>query len=141
MFESARLSGTDRFSADKILTLLKGAMPRGCDRMLGLSSRDIFSPKTVKGQKIPYWGIFGLGYQPGNACVVSDFRLKKFNGKTEDLTVNVVLHECGHNFGLPHCSADSACLMNDAKGTIQTLFREKKWLCPSCRKKINPLRT
>ena len=59
-------------------------------------------------------------------------RLVKFTGKTNDFVVNTVLHEIGHTFNLDHCDKDERCLMNDAKGTIATLYKEQKWLCPAC---------
>jgi predicted Zn-dependent protease len=34
--------------------------------------------------------------------------------------------------GLPHCTYDPECLMNDAGGTIKQVDREKKRLCSSC---------
>lgn len=135
-FEAARLKGTQRYSASQILNLMKAEIPAGCDRLLALTSSDIFTSKMVNGYENPYWGIFGLGYQPGRVCVVSDFRLKKFRKQHDELLVNVVLHESGHNYGLAHCNRDTACLMNDARGTIKTLFRERKWLCPACRKQV-----
>ena len=125
-------SPTGRYSAAKLLDLLDGQLNGRKGKMLGLTSYDIFCEKNG----VKEWGIFGLGNCPGSSCVVSDFRLKKFKDKTEEFTINTTLHELGHTFGLPHCDYDERCLMNDAKGTIKTLYREKRWLCPHCAAKI-----
>jgi archaemetzincin len=129
MPENCRLTNTLRYSANGMLEWLKKQKPADCDRILGVSTRDIY---TRKGSH-PHWGIFGLGYRPGVACIVSDNRLMQFGKKTDEFLTLVTLHEIGHNLGLPHCSKHMSCLMNDAKGTAKTLFNEKKWLCSHCR--------
>jgi len=131
-FDHAKLAGTERYDARIILKELLKKIPKGYDKILGLSDRDIFTEKTVNAVKYSHWGIFGLGYQPGRACIVSDFRLLKFGKETDSLVVKVALHEMGHTFGLPHCNRDQRCMMNDAKGTVKTLFHENEWLCAYC---------
>jgi archaemetzincin len=128
MPESCLLKNTKRYSADSILKWLLKQKPVQCDRILGVTTYDIYTNKN----KNPHWGIFGLGYKPGKACIVSDFRLKQFGNRRDTFLTLVTLHEIGHNLGLPHCEKHPACLMNDAKGTAKTLFAEKKWLCPGC---------
>ena len=130
MPENCRLKNTQRYSAPLMLKWLTGRKPAGCDRILGVCSRDIF---TKKGSN-PHWGIFGLGYKPGQACIVSAHRLKQFANRRDTFLTLVTLHEIGHNLGLPHCNKHPNCLMNDAKGTAKTLFAEKKWLCANCRR-------
>ncbi len=132
IMESARLGTSMRFSADKILQLLKQKSIHSSDKILGLTSYDIYTPKKVNGTMNPYWGIFGLGQHPGISCVVSDNRLVEFGGKTIEFVTNVTLHEIGHTPGLDHCDKDARCLMNDAKGKGATLFNEGKWICPNC---------
>jgi archaemetzincin len=129
MPENSRLKSTDRYSAPAILEWLKKQKPTNYDRILGVTTRDIY---TRKGP-YPHWGIFGLGYKPGDACIVSEFRLKQFGNNTDTFLTLVTLHEIGHNLGLPHCAKHPSCLMNDAKGKAKTLFSEKKWLCSNCR--------
>lgn len=129
---SCLLEDTKRYSASAMLGWLKKQKPVHCDRILGVTTYDVF---TKKGQ-YPHWGIFGLGYKPGEACIVSDHRLKQFNIRRDTFLTLVTLHEIGHNLGLPHCDKHPFCLMNDAKGTARTLFAEKKWLCANCRKLV-----
>lgn len=137
IYSEARLAGTMRYNAGKLLDLLDNKLLNKKDKILGLTNYDIYTSKKVKGVQYPHWGIFGQSICPGNPCIVSDFRLLKFTGKTDFFVVNTVLHEIGHTFGLPHCENDEKCLMNDAKGTIQTLYKESKWLCPVCMRKLN----
>lgn len=119
-----------RYRADSLLIWLELNKPEQACCILGLTDKDI---SCTKGD-IADWGIFGYGYQPGPACVVSTFRLKRNasgDAHFRERFAKVVLHELGHNFGLPHCPA-TLCLMGDAKGTINTVDQEQKMLCPAC---------
>lgn len=114
----------NRFRADSIIKNLKTKI--GQDSVIvGLSNKDI---GTTKGN-IRDWGIMGLGYHPGKACVVSDFRLSEKNKKEQ--FYKVVLHELGHTEGLPHCKIKS-CLMRDAEGGNP--IDQEKDFCRDCRK-------
>lgn len=78
----------------------------------------------------------GLGYCPGNACVVSTFRLARNNTATQ--FYKVAIHELGHTQGLPHCK-NKTCYMRDAEGgnpldeetgfcaPCTTILRNKGW--------------
>lgn len=101
-------------------------------KIVGLTEKDI---STTKGE-IEDWGVFGLGYLPGKACIVSTFRL---GAKAEpadaerikrERLVKVVIHEIGHNFGLDHCP-EIRCTMQDAMGSILTVDRENGF-CRKC---------
>lgn len=70
----------------------------------------------------------GLGYMPGNACVISTFRLKG-NNQAEKL-YKVAIHELGHTQGLPHCP-DKSCFMRDAEGKDH--LNEEVHFCPKCK--------
>lgn len=114
----------NRFRADSIIKNLKTKI--GQDSVIvGLSNKDI---STTKGN-IRDWGIMGLGYHPGKACVVSDFRLSEKNKKEQ--FYKVVLHELGHTEGLPHCKIKD-CLMRDAEGGNP--IDQEKDFCRDCRK-------
>lgn len=131
-----------RFSADSLLVYLKSAKPDSLDIMLGLTAADIFTTKknpdgTIRHPTYKYavWGIFGLGHCPGSACVISSYRLKSNgSGKTRKRLRNVVLHELGHNLGLPHC-IHTSCIMTDANEDIRTIDNSSQLLCESCRNK------
>lgn len=117
-----------RYKADSLLVFQKQLAKGGIRSVIGFTAKDI-STAT------PDWGIFGLGYCPGKACVISTYRLQKASATTVQLKerlLKVVLHELGHNLGLPHCTYDKECLLTDAGGTIKQVDKEKKWLCNHC---------
>ncbi len=96
-----------RYRADSIIRFLRDAI--GDDSTLvGLTQKDISATKG----SLPDFGIMGLGYRPGDACVVSTFQLR---GNKEKQFYKVVLHELGHTEGLPHCAVKT-CFMRDAEG-------------------------
>lgn len=117
-----------RYKADSLLVFQKQLAKDGIRSVIGFTAKDI-STAT------PDWGVFGLGYCPGKACVISTYRLKKASVTTVQLKerlIKVVLHELGHNLGLPHCTFNKECLLTDAGGTIKQVDRERKWLCSKC---------
>lgn len=123
----------NRYKADSLIKFLKIKIPKGCDFILGITGKDI----STKDETHEDWGVFGLGFLGGPSSVVSDFRLKKSakdKNHLQERLVKVVLHELGHTFGLPHCTSDKRCLMEDADGTIKSVDREEKYLCESCKK-------
>ena len=98
----------DRYRADSLIRYLSRF--GSTDTILvGLTDKDI---STTKGQ-IRDWGVMGLGYCPGNACVISTYRLSKAD--LDSQFYKVVIHELGHTLGLPHCK-DTTCFMRDAEG-------------------------
>ncbi|GAA4139273.1 archaemetzincin family Zn-dependent metalloprotease [Flavobacterium chungbukense] len=121
--EKSFYSPRNRYRADSIIKNLKNKI--GKDSVIvGLSHFDISTTKNG----IKDWGIMGLGYRPGKACVVSDFRLSSKN-KNEQF-YKLVLHELGHTEGLPHCK-EKACLMRDAEGGNP--FDQEKSFCNNCK--------
>lgn len=91
---------------------------------IGLTSKDI---STTKG-KVKDFGVMGLGFCPGKACVTSNFRLNTKNSKEQ--LFKVAIHELGHTQGLPHC-IEKTCFMRDAKGKNPT--DEEKDFCKKCK--------
>jgi archaemetzincin len=132
-----------RYSADSIIHYLSQLKNDSIISYIGLTHYDIFTTleepdgsikKPIEKYKV--WGIFGLGYMPGNACVLSDKRLiTNHKEKFKHRIRSVALHEIGHNFGLPHCPTPE-CLMNDANEKISTIDTGGTTMCADCRKRM-----
>lgn len=133
-----------RYRADSIIHYLRANKPDSIDFIIGLTETDISTTKKDKNGNIKKptykykdWGIFGLGFRPGESCVVSNYRLKhKENSKSINRLKKVVMHELGHNLGLKHCP-NKNCFMQDAAETIKTIDKVKLNLCQDCSKQIN----
>jgi archaemetzincin len=121
---SALNSSKKRYRADSLIKYLSKKTNKR-SLTIGLTDKDI---STTKGENKD-WGIFGLGYMPGNACIASTSRLKGTN-KFEKL-FKVAIHELGHTQGLDHCP-EKTCLMRDAKGKDH--LNELKEFCPPCKR-------
>lgn len=91
---------------------------------IGLTSKDISAARG----KIRDFGIMGLGYRPGKACVASKYRLSREN--TDEQFYKVAIHELGHTQGLPHCP-EKMCFMRDAEGKNPT--DEETDFCRKCK--------
>jgi archaemetzincin len=119
----------NRYKADSLLLfLLTGAAEKN-QYIIGVTHRDI---STSKGN-ITDWGVMGLGFMPGKACVISTFRIKNnLRNRQHELErfFKVGLHELGHNFGLGHCPSQH-CIMVDAEGKNKLDGEEN--LCENCR--------
>jgi archaemetzincin len=121
-----------RYRADSLIRFLK-FLGSADTVVIGMTSKDI---STTKGS-IEDWGVMGLGYCPGYACVVSTFRLTKKN--ISEQFYKVAIHELGHTQGLHHCS-NKMCYMRDAEGRnplneeidfcsyCKTFLKNKGWL-------------
>ena len=116
----------NRYWAGNILGFLK-QQNQGSDFVtIGLTHRDIST--SIHGNY--NYGIMGLSFRPGNACVVSTFRLKR-----KDDLWKVTTHEFLHSRGLPHCKKnDPKCLMQDAHG--KNTFYMKNGLCQDCQNSL-----
>jgi archaemetzincin len=116
----------NRYKADSILTFFNSIATNNYI-YIGLTSKDISTTKN----NIADFGVMGLGFCPGRACVASTYRLSKTN-KNEQL-FKVAIHELGHTQGLVHCPKPF-CFMRDAEGKNPT--NEEKEFCESCRKHL-----
>ena len=102
----------NRFRADSIIKSLSSTTEKGFIKV-GLTDKDI---SVTKGD-IKDFGVMGLGYRPGKACVASSYRL---NAKKRDTQYfKIVIHEIGHTQGLKHCP-NKECFMRDAEGGNHT---------------------
>lgn len=129
-----------RYRADSIITIQNRSINDSLDFVLGLTHKDISITKhDVKGNiKEPKWkyndfGVMGLAYCPGKSSIVSSFRLKHKDKSLEFSRLKkVVIHEFGHNLGLPHCP-NKHCVMTSAAEKISTIDNEKLELCSKCK--------
>lgn len=132
-----------RYRADSLIAMQQRDIPEGVDFVLGLTESDISVTKTDGDGNVrkPEWkyndfGVMGLAYCPGKSCVVSGFRLKHKDKEVHfGRFKKVVIHELGHNFGLPHCP-DKKCVMTDAVEKIKTIDDARPELCSKCKGKI-----
>lgn len=112
-----------RYRADSIIRMLNAAA-KANEVILGLTLFDISTNKNENKD----WGVMGLGYCPGKACVASSFRLSP--QKRQQQFFKVAIHELGHTQGLAHC-AIKTCLMRDAEGS--NYLNEETGFCENCK--------
>ncbi|PTT40291.1 Zn-dependent protease [Chryseobacterium sp. HMWF028] len=113
----------NRYRADSIIKFLNKETKDGFV-IIGLTTKDISATRG----KIKDFGIMGLGYRPGKACVASNFRLNKEN--QDEQFYKIAIHELGHTQGLPHCP-EKMCFMRDAEGKNPT--NEETDFCKKCK--------
>jgi archaemetzincin len=123
----------EQYSADSLIMLLSGLQNDSVVEIVGLTHKPIFTIKEDDQMSYYNENIFGMGYQPGNSCIVSDYRFR-----TTDATIfnrrmrNVIIHEIGHNLGLSHCE-DDKCIMSKNNGDTGTLDKSGNDYCHKCR--------
>jgi archaemetzincin len=120
---SAYYPARNRYRADSIINILSRQTASG-HKIIGLTNKDI----STTNNDIEDWGVMGLGFCPGKACVASTFRVSK--KETSKQLFKVAIHELGHTFGLPHCPV-KYCFMRDAEGGNPT--NEEKEFCAKCK--------
>lgn len=122
-------SRTMQYSSTLILRELLKNIPKDAERMLGITTHDLFIPMLSF--------VFGHAQVNGPAAVISLARLhQSFYQLPEnpDLFFHRVMkeavHELGHTFGLVHCS-DPRCAMS-LSNAIQQVDRKTEELCANC---------
>jgi archaemetzincin len=116
----------NRYKADSILKYFNSL--KGNEFVyIGLTNKDISTRKNL----VDDYGVMGLGFCPGKACVASTFRLNP--KKKKEQLFKVAIHELGHTQGLKHCK-EKFCLMRDADGKNPT--DEEKMFCENCKKHL-----
>ncbi|MET3036305.1 matrixin family metalloprotease [Chryseobacterium sp. NRRL B-14859] len=113
----------NRYRADSIIKFLSSQTKEGFVT-IGLTSKDISASRG----NIKDFGIMGLGYTPGKACVASKFRLNKEN--SDEQFFKIAIHELGHTQGLAHCP-EKKCFMRNAEGKNPT--DEETDFCRKCK--------
>lgn len=139
-----RDTAADSYSADSLAVFLKRFTNDSVVEVVGITHEDIYAFQEYDIQRKNRTGlpgfsknVFGLGYLPGNACIISDYRLMSTDtGLLYNRLRKVIIHEIGHNLGLRHCS-DDQCLMSAANGNMEILNKKTGDFCTSCRKKLN----
>ena len=113
----------DRYRADSLISWL-GRKAKPNQVYVGITTVDISTTNEERG--VDDWGVMGLGFCPGNACVISNKRLKD---KSANGFFKVVIHEVGHTSGLSHCPT-AGCYMRDAEGGDHTA--DENGFCEKC---------
>jgi archaemetzincin len=120
MPKNAYYSPGKRYRADTLINWLKGKVGKD-EIIIGITQQDI---STTKGKDVDF-GVMGLGFLPGKACIASSVRLRD-----KKHFYKVALHELGHNLSLPHCPVKN-CYMGDANGRDRTA--EQISFCSKCK--------
>jgi archaemetzincin len=140
-----------RYRADSLLRFLNKEKRGTHDYVLGVANVDITCTNRYEngnGQIMfpawmhADWGIFGLGYLGGKACIVSSFRLRFDNPdlpKLNSRLTKLARHEVGHNFGLNHCAAFCFMSAADLRNALVALDHESDSLCKKCQGKLGNL--
>ena len=118
----------DRYSGTGLLDDLKKLRCGGY--ALGLTNRIIYQKNEIS----PTFGIFGISYMGDSVSVISSLRPRTFKTLSDDDLEELMLHELGHAFGLPHCK-DEKCIMVDAEHGYK--FAQTQSFCSSCRNYLN----
>ena len=97
---------------------------------LGLTRKIIYDKNEIS----PTFGVFGISYIGGRVSVISSLRPRTLKPLSDNDMQELMLHELGHAFGLPHCK-DERCMMVDAEHGYK--FAQTQSFCNDCKKYLN----
>jgi archaemetzincin len=124
----------DQYNSRKLLDLLRALAVPPSDRVLGVTSLDLFIPVLTF--------VFGEAQLLGPAAVVSFFRLdNRFYGLPADKgllkqrLVKEAVHELGHTYGLRHCP-DLTCVMRSST-YVEMIDLKTKSFCMGCMRMLS----
>jgi archaemetzincin len=119
----------EQYSAPLILKRVLSAIPAEVDKVLAVTSRDLFIPMLSF--------VYGQAQLNGRAGVVSIARLRQeYYSMPANRTLLLArsrkeaVHEAGHMFNLVHCNAPG-CAMSLSTG-VRQLDMKSDALCPVC---------
>ena len=131
------------YSADSLLRLLSFSLNKDIVEVIGLTDQEIYTTKknSRSGYKtVPDYtirSVFGMSYQPGNCCIISDYKLRTADTTRYNRRLRtVVFHELGHNLGLSHCEINN-CIMSEKNGSLPLLDSCCSNYCEECRNRLS----
>lgn len=137
-FDLAQSYAADRgqYHATLILAALLRHLPTPADKIIGVTSLDLFIPILTF--------VFGQSLLDGPGAIVSTYRLRnEFYGLPEDegllvdRTLKEAVHELGHAFGLVHCP-DYNCVMHSSSN-VEGVDVKGAFFCAECSRSVGEI--
>jgi len=123
-----------QYHSTEILRRMELTVPRGCWRLLGVTTHDLYMPILTF--------VFGEAQLNSTCAVVSAHRLRQeYYGlpASPDLVrerlLKEAIHELGHTFGLTHCR-DYDCVMA-ASHAVERIDLKGSHFCAACRSRVS----
>ena len=123
-----------QYHSTEILKRMEKDVPRGCWRLLGVTTHDLYMPILTF--------VFGEAQLNNTCAVVSSHRLRQeFYGlpASPDLLrqrlLKEAVHELGHTFGLTHCR-EYDCVMA-ASHAVERIDLKGSHFCEACRPRVS----
>jgi archaemetzincin len=125
------------YSGDSVLLFVSRFKKDDFINIVGITHKNLYIIKNSPGN-VGYFepGIFGNAYLSGGCAVVSDYKLGGITDQEYNYALrNIIIHEMGHSFGLPHCQ-NTSCIMSEQNGTKVVLIKGNLDFCSLCRSKL-----